>query len=308
MKKYFKLIVHPTDLILTLAAHGLLPFLSDARFLKLKFKKRIGNKLNLKNPVTFNEKLQWLKLYDRNPEYTKMVDKYAVKNYVASIIGEEYIIPTLGVWDSFDDIDFNKLPNQFVLKCTHDSGGIVICKDKSTFDIAEARKKLNHALKMNFYLISREWPYKDVVPRIIAEQYIDSPGKVVPEDYKVYCFGGKPYYIVVFHNRFNESQQLSETVYDINWEPQHVSLDEHFQICDTVEPRPVCFEKLLAFSEKLSVGIPQSRIDFYILNDKIYFGEITLYTASGFQKMIPEELDKELGSLIDLSVLRNTTI
>lgn len=146
--------------------------LPDKAFIKLKYKDKFGKKINLNNPQTFNEKLQWLKLYDRNPEYTKMVDKYEVKKYVASIIGEEYIIPTLGVWNKFEDIDFNKLPDQFVLKCTHDSGGLVICKDKSKLDINEAKKKIEKSLKINYYYLSREWPYKNVKPQIIAEKYM----------------------------------------------------------------------------------------------------------------------------------------
>lgn len=274
--------------------------LPDRLYLKLMYKHRVGQTLNLKNPQTFNEKLQWLKLYDRRPEYTMMVDKYAVKQYVADKIGEQYIIPTLGVWDRFEDIDFDKLPNKFALKCTHDSGGQIICRDKSKLDINAAKKQICKKLKKNYYYSGREWPYKDVKPRIIAEQYMEDVGKIVPEDYKIYCMNGEPKYIVVFHNRFDSTKELSETVYDTNWEPQNISLDEHFAVSDILEPKPDCLEELLEITKILCDNIPQVRVDFYIINNKIYFGEITLYTASGFQKMIPEEMDLKLGQMIQL--------
>lgn len=272
----------------------------DATFLKVCFKKALGYELNLENPKTFNEKLQWLKLYDRNPEYTKMVDKAEAKKYVADILGVEYIIPTLGVYDKFDDIDFDKLPDRFVLKCTHDSGSVVICRDKSAFDKEAARKKLTKALGVNLFWYGREWAYKDVKPRIIAEKYMQDGARIVPEDYKFYCFNGQPKYVVVFHNRFNNEKRLFENVYDTEWKSQPFSLDEHFAISDVVEPKPKCLDKLLKMSKKLSENIFQSRIDFYIINQQIYFGEITLYTASGFTKMIPEEMDRIIGLQLKL--------
>jgi hypothetical protein len=230
-----------------------------------------------------------------------MVDKYAVKKYVADKIGEEYIIPTLGVWDDPDKIDFDALPDKFVLKCTHNSGtGMYICRDKSKMDIRKVKQNLRKGLKENYYLHGREWPYKNVPRRIIAEKYINDHLHVVPEDYKLYCINGEIKYIVVFHNRFDNSKELSETVYNVNWEPQHISLDEHFSVSDIVEPRPKCLDKLLRITEILCKNIPQVRVDFYIVRDKIYFGEITLYTAGGFQKMIPEEMDLKLGQMINL--------
>lgn len=295
-----KIIKNPAYFFIVLSYMGFFKNMSDEKYLKIVYRIRTGHKLNLDNPRSFNEKLQWLKLHDRRPEYTMMVDKYAVKKYVAEKIGRQYIIPTLGVWDKFDDINFDKLPNQFVLKCTHDSGGLVICRDKSKFDITSARKKINTCLKSNFFYKGREWPYKNVKPRIIAEKYMESPGKVVPEDYKIYCMNGEPKYIVVFHNRFNSNKQLSETVYDVNWKPQHISLDEHFAVSDIVEPKLECLEELLKVTKVLCDNIPQVRVDFYIIDNKIYFGEITLYTAGGFQKMIPEEMDMKLGKNLQL--------
>ena len=301
INKFSKSIFDPKMRFSYLTAIGLTNWMSDEAFIKKKFRYTMGYPLNLEVPKTFNEKLQWLKLYDRRPEYTIMVDKYAVKKYVADKIGEEYIIPTLGVWDNPDDIDFDALPSRFVLKCNHNSGlGMCICKDKSKLDIEKVRSELRRGLAQDYYLTGREWPYKNVSRKIIAEEYIEDKGKAVPEDYKVYCINGKPLYIVVFHNRFNDSEELSETVYNTSWQPQHISLDEHFKVSDIVELVPKCLDKMLEFAEMLSTNMSQSRIDFYVVNNRLYFGEITLYTASGFQKMIPESLDYELGKLIKL--------
>lgn len=304
-KKLKNFISDPAKRILYLSQLGFYRHMDDRKYLEKLYRATFGKELNLENPQTFNEKLQWLKLYDRKPIYTTMVDKYAAKEYVADKIGEEYIIPTLGVWDKFDDIDFDALPDEFVLKCTHDSGGLAICKDKKTFNIEAARKKINRCLKRNYYYLFREWPYKDVPPRIIAEEYIEEEGKVVPEDYKVYCFNGKPKYIVVFHNRFDNSKALSESVYDVDWKKQNISLDNHFAISDISQPRPKRLDDLLKFAEILSEGIAQARIDFYIIGNVIKFGEITLYTASGLQPMIPESMDMVLGDFIDLPQKEN---
>ena len=178
--------------IARVAREGVFNCLSDKAFLKLLYWARVGKKLNLKNPKSYNEKLQWIKLYDRKPEYTVMVDKYSVREYIKEKIGEDYLIPLLGVWDSFDEIDFDKLPDQFVLKCTHDSGGLVICKDKSKLDIEKARTKINKCLKRNFYKYNREWVYKDVKPRIIAEKFMVDESGTELKDYKFFCFDGEP--------------------------------------------------------------------------------------------------------------------
>lgn len=297
IKKY---ISNPFLIYVKMGSLGLLNWVSDERYLKFAFWCIFHKRLDLDNPRSFNEKIQWLKLYDRKPLYTTLVDKYAVKKYVARIIGEKYIIPTLGVWDRFDDIDFSSLPEQFVLKCTHDSGGLVIVKDKNTLDRIAAKKKIERCLKRNFYWWAREWPYKNVKPRIIAEKYMEEKGHMVPEDYKIYCMNGKPKYIVVFHNRFDDSKPNSETVYDINWVPQHISLDDHFEISDEVSERPECLDDLLDIAERLCKNHAQVRLDFYIIENSIYFGEITLSTASGFQPMIPKEMDRILGEELKL--------
>lgn len=196
----------------------------DRLYLKLKFRQKMGKWPDLDNPKTFNEKLQWLKLHDRKPIYSTMVDKYEAKRYIADIIGEEYIIPTLGVWDRFEDIDFDALPNQFVLKCTHDSGGLVIVCDKSSMNLDAARKKINRSMKRNYYWHGREWAYKNVKPRIIAEQYMEdgNPGEK-PEridagltDYKVHCFNGKPKLILVCKDRFSRGG-MTEDFFSDEW-------------------------------------------------------------------------------------------
>lgn len=302
IKKILRYITDADYRFLVNANTGKYDNMPDREYLSKIFKARLGYPLNLDNPVTFNEKLQWLKLYDRRPRYTTMVDKYAVKKYVADTIGEQYIIPTLGVWDRFEDIDFEKLPNQFVLKCTHDSGGLVVCKDKTKLNKVKAKRKIERCLNNNYFYLGREWPYKNVHPRIIAEKYMESPGKVVPEDYKIYCMNGEPKYIVVFHHRFDSRKPLSETVYDVNWQPQHISLDEHFAVSDETEPKPKRLDELLKIAKILCKDIPQVRVDFYIIDDKLYFGEITLYTASGFQKMIPKEMDLKLGQMLNLPI------
>ena len=295
-----KLIKNPGRIFIILSYLGFFKGMDDRKYLEKVYKIRTGKDLDLDDPKSFNEKIQWLKLYDRKPEYTTMVDKYAVKKYVAEKIGEQYIIPDLGVWDRFDDIDLDKLPDKFVLKCTHDSSGVVICKDKSKFDIAAARKMINKRLKVNYFYFGREYAYKNVKPRIIAEKFMEDPEKPVPEDYKIYCINGEPVYIVVFHDRFNKQKAMSETVYNTDWEPQHISLNEHFAVSDETEPKPECLDELLDITRVLCRDMAQVRIDFYIIENRIYFGEITLYAANGFQKMIPEELNLKLGQMLTL--------
>lgn len=285
---------------------GMYNHMSDESYLKKLFRIRLGYDLDLKNPETFNEKIQWLKIYDRKPVYVKMVDKIEAKKYVATLIGEQYIIPTIGVWESPDEIDFNVLPDKFVLKCNHNSGrGMYICRDKSILDKKKVKKELRKGLKENYYYLSREWPYKGVKPKILAEKLLSDDIHLVPEDYKVYCFGGEPKYIVVFHNRFAKNMVPSETVYDLNWQPQNISLDKHFIVSDIVSPRPECLDELLKICRILSKGHPQVRLDFYIIHKKIYFGEITLSTASGLQPMIPRKLDRILGEEIILPAIHS---
>ena len=276
------------------------PIIPDRLYLKWLFRLTMRRKLNLDNPQTFSEKLQWLKLYNRKPEYTQMVDKYGAKQYVSERIGEEYIIPTLGVWDSFDEIEFEKLPNQFVLKTTHGGGntGVVICKDKNTFDKSSARKCLNASLKSSIYTRLREWPYKNVKPRIIAEQYISDDENNDLPDYKFFCFNGEPKLCQVIRNR-----NTYETIdfYDDNWTHMpFVGLNSFAPNGINSVLKPYLIEEMLDISKKISEGIPFVRIDLYFVKNKVFFGEITFFPASGIGSFRPEEWNKILGSWIRL--------
>lgn len=270
--------------------------MDDEKFLKIKYFLIFRKKLNLDDPETFNEKLQWLKLYNRKPEYTKMVDKYEVKKYIADLIGNEYLIPTLGIYDSFDDIDFKKLPNKFVIKCTHDSGSILICKDKSVIDINKAKKQFNKTMKRNFYYFGREWAYKNVKPRIIIEKYMEDESLSELKDYKVFNFNGQSKLIQVDFNRFSGHKR---NMYNTKWEKLDMNLIYKINKDIQIE-KPQHLEQILKLSSKLSKGSPFMRTDFYVIKDKIYFGEITFYPESGFGKFIPEKYDKTLGDLIEL--------
>lgn len=254
-------------------------------------------KLDLTNPKTYNEKLQWLKLYNRKQEYTIMVDKYAVKGYVEKIIGKEYIIPTLGVWEHFDDIDFDKLPDQFVLKCTHDSGGLVICKDKETLDKEKAKKQIEHCLKRRYFLNTREWPYKDVKPQIIAEKYMVDESGYELKDYKFFTFDGKVKAMFIATDRGSESETCFD-FYDCNFE--HLPFKNGHPNAKKKIIKPENFDKMIELAEKLGKDIPHARIDFYNINGKIYFGEITFFHWSGLKPFEPEEWDYKFGSWIQL--------
>lgn len=268
----------------------------DELYLKCFFYCMFGRKLNIKNPKTFNEKLQWLKLNDRRPEYTRMVDKYEAKKYVAVIIGEEYIIPTLGIWDSVDDIDFNELPQQFVLKCTHDSGGIVVCKDKSRLDIVEAKKKLRKGLKTNFYWESREYPYRDVKPRIIGEEYMeDKSGEL--QDYKFFCFDGDPKFMFVATDRM----KADDTKFDFfDMDYNHLPFTNGHPNAAVPPRKPATFEQMKLLAAKLSQGIPHVRVDFYDVAGHVFFGEMTFFHWSGMTPFEPDEWDYEFGKMINL--------
>ena len=267
----------------------------DKLYLKFIYKIKIGKSLNLKNPKTFNEKLQWLKLYDRNPLYTKLVDKYEVKDYVANIIGKEHVIPTIGVYDSFDDINFEKLPKQFVIKCTHDSGGLVIVKDKNKLDIEKAKKKINKSLKKNYYYCGREWPYKNVKPRIIIEKYMEDNKTKELRDYKFFCFDGKMKFFKIDFNRLTYHQA---NYYNKNG----ILLKFGEKVCPPDYEKklemPINLKRMIKLAETLSENIPFLRVDFYEINGGVYFGELTFFPASGFGKFVPSNWDEKIGDYI----------
>ena len=274
-------------------------FVSDENFVKWTYYLTFRKKLDLDNPQTFNEKLQWLKLNDRHEEYTQMVDKYEAKKYVANLIGEEYIIPTLGVYDSFDEIDFDKLPNQFVLKCTHNSGGIIICRDKATLDIAKARKQMKKWLKKNPFWTNREYPYKNVKPRIIAEQYMEDESGYELKDYKFFCFSGDVKYVFVATDRGKVDEETKFDFFDMDW--NHLPFTNGHP--NNPEPigKPENFEEMKALACKLSKNMPHVRVDLYNISGKIYFGELTFYHWSGLTPFVPEKWDFEFGKCISLA-------
>lgn len=271
--------------------------LDDEEYISRQFKYHFGYRPNLSNPRTFNEKIQWLKLHDRDPKYTKLVDKYEVKKYIAENIGKEYIIPTLGVYDSFDEIDFEKLPRQFVLKCTHDSGSIALCKDKADFDQNMARKILESGMRRNFYWLGREWPYKNVNPRIIAEPFLEEPDQDDFIDYKFLCTNGKVKMSFTCSNRFNKDG-LCVNFYDREWRP--MPFERHYPRRKTEIEKPEKYEEMIEIAERLSSGIRFVRVDFYFIQGKIYVGEMTFYPGNGMEEFKPEEWDYRLGELIQL--------
>ncbi|WP_051164091.1 ATP-grasp fold amidoligase family protein [Butyrivibrio fibrisolvens] len=267
----------------------------DKEYLEKLWHAVMGYPLDLEHPVTFNEKIQWLKLYDRNPLYHTLVDKVAVKDWVADKIGEEYIIPTLGVWDDPDDIDFDTLPNQFVLKCNHNSGkGMCICKDKNQLDLDKVKSDLREGLKQNYFLPYREWAYKDVKPRIIAEKYISSGDDL--EDYKIFNANGMPYLIEVDFDRFIDHKR---NLYSTDWEFIEAECNYRNDKNHIID-KPKCLKEMLDLAAKLSEGIPQVRTDFYVIDDIIMFGELTFYHEAGFASFNPKELDEKMGGRISI--------
>ena len=301
-KKVWKYISNPKKISLNIKIRmlntGYGRRMCDAEYLKRVFAVKMGYALDLENPKTYNEKLQWLKLYDRRPEYGNMVDKYEAKKYVAERIGKQYIIPTLGVWDKFDDIDFDALPDQFVLKCTHDSGGLVICRDKSTFNQKAAKRKINACLNTNYYWRWREWPYKNVKPRIIAEQYMEDTKTAELRDYKFFAFDSVVRAVFIASDRQKKGEETKFDFFDSEF--NHLPVINGHPNAPILPQKPERFEEMQALASKLSEGIPHLRVDFYEVNGNVYFGELTLYHWSGLTAFEPKEWDEIFGSWIQL--------
>lgn len=272
--------------------------MEDEKYLSFLFYKKMKRKLNLDNPITFNEKLQWLKLYDRQDYYTKLVDKNLAKGIIGKIIGNEYIIPTLGVYEKFEDIEFSKLPKRFVIKCTHDSGGIVICKDKDKLDLKKAKKKINNSLKKNYYYKWREWPYKNIEPKIIIEKYMDDGINNQLSDYKLMCFNGKVKCSFVCTDRDNKENGLAVTFYDINW--NKMPFRRHYRNDDKEIVKPKNYEKMIELTEKICKKIKFARVDWYEIEGKLYFGEVTFFPGAGIEEFEPYEYDIKFGNMINL--------
>ena len=275
---------------------GWLDHLSDKTFLKLCYRVRSDKKLHLNNPVLFSEKMQWLKIYDRKPIYTQMSDKYGARKFVADRIGDEYLVELYGVWDDFDSIDFDSLPDSFVLKCTHDSGGLCICRDKSKFNIARAKAKINSSLNRNYYYHCREWPYKDIKPRIIAERFLEDNIK----DYKFYCFNGEVKYLYVSQGLENHST-ANISFYDLNFNQMPFYRSDYKPFDHKID-KPLNFEKMIELAAVLAKDLPFIRVDFYDVDGKIYFSELTFYPCSGFIPFEPPEWDEKMGNMLELPI------
>ena len=264
----------------------------DAWYLKLVYKGETGRKLDLKNPVRYTEKLQWMKIHDRNPRYTEMVDKAAAKRWAASVIGNEHIIPQLGIWDRAEKIDLDSLPDQFVLKGTHDSHSIVICKDKKTFDFEAAKERLNRSLKTEHFNFGRQWPYKDVPPRIIAEKYMENEATGDLRDYKFFTFNGEPKVMYIATGR--ETNQTYGDFFDMEF--NHLDLRIDHETAPVCPEKPACFEQMKQAATMLAKGTPQVRVDFYEVNGQFYFGEMTFFHCGGFVCFKPDSWDTTFGS------------
>lgn len=271
-------------------------FLSDANYLRLVFRWKMGYRLNLDNPQSFSEKLQWLKLNDKHPEYTQLVDKVDAKKIVASILGDKYIIPTLGVWNSVDDIDWESLPNEFVLKSANDSGGVVVCKDKSTLDLEKAKAKLRGTGGRDYTKYNKEYPYRDVPHRFIAEKYVEDESGFELKDYKIFCFNGEPKFLFVATGR-----QMHDTRFDFyDTEFNHLPIINGHPNADVWPAKPVNFDEMLEVASKLSKGFPHIRVDLYNCNGIIYFGELTFFHFSGTTPFEPREWDYKFGEYLKL--------
>lgn len=272
--------------------------LPDKLYLQLVYHRKLNRWIDFSNPTTYNEKLQWLKVYDHNDFYTSLVDKYEVKDIVSHKIGEQYVVHTYGVWNSFDEIDFDKLPESFVLKCTHDSGGLYICKKKSELNPDEARTVITASLKNNYYKMGREWPYKNVKPRIIAEEYMEDDQTKELRDYKFFVFDGKVRALFIATERQVEGEDTKFDFFDENG--RHLDIKHGHKNAAITPELPRNFELMKELASKLAEGIPHVRVDFYEVNGRVYFGELTFYHHGGFVPFEPEKWDRIFGEWLVL--------
>ena len=305
VKKIFNYLTHPKKIVRYFeyrklhSAYG--KKIDDEEYVKRMFKLNVGYDLDLDDPKTYNEKLQWLKLNYRNPDCVVMVDKYLSKQYVADRIGEQYVVPLYGVWDRFDEIDFDTLPEQFVLKTTHDCGGVVDCKDKNTFNKERAKMFLEEHLKQEYFYHCREWPYKNVKPRIIAEKFMKDSNNQTEEgltDYKFFCFDGEPKAMFIATDRARKDAETKFDFFDMEF--NHLPFTNGHPNSDKVIKKPKQFELMIELSKKLSEGLPHVRVDFYESEGNIYFGELTFFHWGGFVKFDPKEWDEKFGEWINL--------
>ena len=297
-KRLSDLFLHTKLIIFPLAQRGFLNFLPDSILLRIMYWARFSKKLNLVKPGSYNEAIQYLKIHDRNPYYTTIVDKYSVRDMIREAIGERYLVPLIGIYNSFDEIEWEKFPQRFILKCTHGTHCSMICMDKRKFNYAKAKQNITAWLKHNYYYDAREWPYKEVVPRVMVERLVDLPEEQELLDIKVMCFGGKPAFIVVHRNITNEEAIHTINLFTTNWTPINVEWDSLRY--DGIIKRPNQLDRILKLAEKLSAGYPHIRVDFMLCGDELYFGELTLYPGAGFKPFSSEAFDKKVGKLINL--------
>lgn len=270
----------------------------DKALLSMKYKHKFHKQLNWENPQTFSEKIQWLKLYGRTPINVVMSDKYAVKQYISERIGDQYVIPLLGVWDRPEDIDFSKLPNKFVIKCNHNSGGVYVCRDKSQFDEEKVKKGLKKAMKKDYYIDSREYAYKGIPRKIIAEQYMEDTETQELRDYKFFCFDGEPKALFIASGRLQGEEEVTFDFFDMDY--NHLPFTNGHPNAQTLPKKPRCFEEMKQLAAVLSKGMPHVRVDFYEVNGRVYFGEFTFSHWGGLKPFEPEEWDYTFGSWIKL--------
>lgn len=294
----YNLAKKPRKVIRVLGDKGLLNWIPDKQYLKLVYWGETGRILNIEEPQTYSEKIQWLKLHDRKPEYSIYVDKYAVRSFIAETIGEKYLIPLIGVYDSVEEIDWVSLPDEFVLKCTHGSGSNIICPDKNSLDIEETKKRLQKWMNKNWYWFGREWPYKNVKPRIICEELIKTENGGFPYDYKFYCFNGEPDNVMVCIER--ESGNPKFYFFDNEWNLLRYNLAGINAPQGFTLPKPKKMDEMFMLAKKLSSGFPFIRVDFFCENEKIYFGELTFFPASGFDVNLLKETDILFGEKLEL--------
>ncbi len=272
-------------------------FLPDKLYLSIKYRVHMGYWMDWDNPCTYNEKLQWLKINYRRRDFTTMVDKAAVKEFVLKKIGADYVIPTINIFDSVEKIDFENLPDKFVLKCTHDSGGLVVCTDKSKLDVAWAKKKLKKALNKSYVTQNREYPYKSVPRRVIAEPFLEEPEYGELRDFKFYCYDGLPKYLLVASGR--QKKQKRFDYFDLDW--NHLPVyDEGCPNSDITPVKPKNFNKMIEIASILSKGIPHVRVDLYNVDGKIYFGELTFFDGCGCNHYVPKDYDRIFGDFLHL--------
>jgi len=300
MSTFLKMWSNPKLRFSIFSKYGFYNKMDDKKYIEKAYKIYMGTELDLESPKTFSEKLQWLKLNDRNPLYSKLVDKYEVRKYISDKIGEKHLIPLLGVWNNFEDVCFDKLPNQFVLKCTHDSGGLVICRDKSKLNIEAAKKKIKNSYKRKYYYSGREWPYKNVKPRIIAEKYMVDEKADDLVDYKFYCFNGNVDNVMLCTGR--QKGDLQFYFFDMDWNLLRINgcgkrAPDNFTL-----PKPEGLEEMVRIARKLSENIPFVRVDLYHVNGRIYFGEMTFFPASGFGHNLLPETDADFGKKLSLNI------